>query len=58
MLETALRMRHPQFGVNRDQPRRHSAEARKAILIRGKGKKERYVPFGDSVKSALRVVSP
>jgi integrase/recombinase XerC len=24
-----------------------------AILIRGKGKKERYVPFGDSVKSAL-----
>src|SRR5580700_5999611 len=29
---------------------RLSAEA---ILIRGKGKKERYVPFGDSVKSAL-----
>ncbi|MCU1271301.1 MAG: tyrosine recombinase XerC subunit [Acidobacteriaceae bacterium] len=24
-----------------------------AILIRGKGKKERYVPFGDAVKSAL-----
>jgi integrase/recombinase XerC len=24
-----------------------------AILIRGKGKKERYVPFGDSVKAAL-----
>jgi integrase/recombinase XerC len=24
-----------------------------AILIRGKGKKERYVPFGDSVKTAL-----
>ena len=24
-----------------------------AILIRGKGKKERYVPFGDSVKVAL-----
>jgi len=24
-----------------------------AILIRGKGKKERYVPFGDSVKRAL-----
>src|SRR6202023_443144 len=24
-----------------------------AILIRGKGKKERYVPFGDSVRSAL-----
>ena len=29
---------------------RLSAEA---ILIRGKGKKERYVPFGDSVRSAL-----
>ncbi len=29
---------------------RLSAEA---ILIRGKGKKERYVPFGDSVKTAL-----
>jgi len=29
---------------------RLSAEA---ILIRGKGKKERYVPFGDSVKVAL-----
>jgi len=29
---------------------RLSAEA---ILIRGKGKKERYVPFGDSVKGAL-----
>ena len=25
-----------------------------AILIRGKGKKERYVPFGDSVKSRAR----
>jgi site-specific recombinase XerD len=24
-----------------------------AILVRGKGKKERYVPFGDSVKIAL-----
>jgi integrase/recombinase XerC len=24
-----------------------------AILIRGKGKKERYVPFGDSVRTAL-----
>jgi len=24
-----------------------------AVLIRGKGKKERYVPFGDSVKAAL-----
>src|SRR5207302_1935040 len=28
------------------------------ILIRGKGKKERYVPFGDSVKSALAVYLP
>ena len=34
---------------------RLSAEA---ILIRGKGKKERYVPFGDSVKSALSAYSP
>jgi integrase/recombinase XerC len=29
-----------------------------AILIRGKGKKERYVPFGDSVRSALAVYVP
>jgi integrase/recombinase XerC len=29
-----------------------------AILIRGKGKKERFVPFGDSVKSALAVYLP
>jgi integrase/recombinase XerC len=29
-----------------------------AILIRGKGKKERYVPFGDSVKRALAVYLP
>src|SRR3954469_12888595 len=29
-----------------------------AILIRGKGKKERYVPFGDSVKSALAIYLP
>jgi len=29
-----------------------------AILIRGKGKKERYVPFGDSVKSALAPYLP
>jgi len=34
---------------------RLSAEA---ILIRGKGKKERYVPFGDSVRSALAVYLP
>ncbi|MGB8062021.1 MAG: tyrosine recombinase XerC [Candidatus Sulfotelmatobacter sp.] len=36
-------------GINLDDIRL-SAEA---ILIRGKGKKERYVPFGASVKSAL-----
>src|SRR5579862_1624874 len=36
-------------GINIDDIRL-SAEA---VLIRGKGKKERYVPFGDSVKSAL-----
>src|SRR5215471_21416307 len=29
-----------------------------AILIRGKGKKERYVPFGDAVKSGLGVYLP
>jgi integrase/recombinase XerC len=34
---------------------RLSAEA---ILIRGKGKKERYVPFGDSVKTALATYLP
>ena len=28
------------------------------ILIRGKGKKERYVPFGDAVKSALAAYLP
>ena len=36
-------------GINLDDIRL-SAEA---ILIRGKGKKERYVPFGESVKTAL-----
>ncbi len=36
-------------GINLEDIRL-SAEA---ILIRGKGKKERYVPFGDSVKTAL-----
>ena len=36
-------------GINLDDIRL-SAEA---ILIRGKGKKERYVPFGDAVKNAL-----
>ena len=29
-----------------------------AILVRGKGRKERYVPFGDAVKSALDAYLP
>ena len=41
-------------GINVDDIRL-SAEA---ILIRGKGKKERYVPFGDSVKAALAAYVP
>jgi integrase/recombinase XerC len=41
-------------GINLDDIRL-SAEA---ILIRGKGKKERYVPFGDSVRAALAVYLP
>jgi integrase/recombinase XerC len=41
-------------GINLDDIR-VSAEA---ILIRGKGKKERYVPFGDSVKAALQTYLP
>src|SRR5579859_4386798 len=41
-------------GINLDDIRL-SAEA---ILIRGKGKKERYVPFGDSVKIALAEYLP
>jgi integrase/recombinase XerC len=41
-------------GINLDDIR-PSAEA---ILIRGKGKKERYVPFGDSVKAALAEYLP
>ena len=41
-------------GINTDDIRL-SAEA---ILIRGKGKKERYVPFGDSVKTALAAYLP
>src|SRR5579872_3538488 len=41
-------------GINIDDIRM-SAEA---ILIRGKGKKERYVPFGDAVKSALAKYLP
>jgi integrase/recombinase XerC len=41
-------------GINIDDVR-VSAEA---ILIRGKGKKERYVPFGDAVTSALAKYLP
>jgi len=41
-------------GINLDDIRM-SAEA---ILIRGKGKKERYVPFGGSAKSALAAYLP
>ena len=41
-------------GINLDDIR-FSAEA---ILIRGKGKKERYVPFGDSVRSVLSFYLP
>ena len=41
-------------GINLDDVR-ISAEA---ILIRGKGKKERYVPFGDAVKTALAAYLP
>ncbi|MGB8115130.1 MAG: tyrosine recombinase XerC [Candidatus Sulfotelmatobacter sp.] len=41
-------------GINLDDIRL-TAEA---ILIRGKGKKERYVPFGDSVKTALAAYLP
>src|SRR5581483_10671434 len=41
-------------GINLDDIRL-SAEA---ILIRGKGKKERYIPFGDSVKAALSIYLP
>ncbi len=42
------------IGINLDDIRL-SAEA---ILIRGKGKKERYVPFGDSVETALAAYLP
>ncbi len=41
-------------GINLDDIRM-SAEA---ILIRGKGKKERFVPFGESVKTALAAYLP
>ena len=42
------------IGINLDDIRL-SAEA---ILIRGKGKKERYVPFGDAVRVALTAYVP
>jgi integrase/recombinase XerC len=41
-------------GINLDDIRLST----EAILIRGKGKKERYVPFGDSVRSALASYLP
>ncbi len=42
------------IGINLDDIRLSS----EAILIRGKGKKERYVPFGDSVKTGLASYLP
>ncbi|HXR16863.1 MAG TPA: tyrosine recombinase XerC [Terriglobales bacterium] len=42
------------IGINLDDIRLSSG----AILIRGKGKKERYVPFGESVKVALASYLP
>jgi integrase/recombinase XerC len=41
-------------GINLDDVRLRT----EAILIRGKGKKERYVPFGDAVETALAVYLP
>src|ERR1044071_126332 len=41
-------------GINLDDIR----PAAEALLVRGKGQKERYVPFGDAVKSALAVYLP
>jgi integrase/recombinase XerC len=41
-------------GINVDDIRAST----EAVLIRGKGKKERYVPFGDAVKSALASYLP
>src|SRR3989475_3702231 len=41
-------------GINVDDVRLRT----EAVLIRGKGKKERYVPFGDAVKSALATYLP
>jgi integrase/recombinase XerC len=42
------------IGINLDDIRLST----EAILVRGKGKKERYVPFGDSVKAALSSYLP
>ena len=42
------------IGINTDDIRLSN----EAILIRGKGKKERYVPFGDSVRIALAAYLP
>jgi integrase/recombinase XerC len=42
------------IGINLDDIRLST----EAILVRGKGKKERYVPFGDSVKVALTAYLP
>lgn len=41
-------------GINLDDIR----PAAEALLVRGKGKKERYVPFGEVVKSALAAYLP
>ncbi len=41
-------------GINLDDVRVSS----EAVLIRGKGKKERYVPFGDAVTSAMHTYLP
>ncbi len=41
-------------GINLDDIR----WANEAILVRGKGKKERYVPFGDSVRAAVAAYLP
>ena len=42
------------IGINIDDIRLST----EAILIRGKGKKERYVPFGDWLKAALKAYLP
>ncbi|MGH9516099.1 MAG: tyrosine-type recombinase/integrase, partial [Terriglobales bacterium] len=41
-------------GINVDDVR----VSNEAILIRGKGKKERYVPFGDAVTAAMKAYLP